>query len=582
MFGLSKKLVAGGFIAFALFILIITACVVFLKILTEEEETSIKKFISDSDLGKFKKAAVSTNGRECAGIGNSMLLKNGSAVDAAIATLLCEGIASPHSMGLGGGFLMTIWDAKTKKAEFLNARETAPAKATRDMYGGNATASMFGGKAIAVPGELLGYWEAHQKYGRLPWADLFTPTIKLCEEGIEMNRYLDERLKSKISYIRAEPTLAEILINPKTNSTWTIGDRLKRPKLAETLKAIAKHNVSIFYNGSMGEEIVKEIQGFGGIIDMNDLRNYRVQWKDPITSKLGNLTIHTAGLPGSGLILTFILKVLEKILPMDISKETFWQRIVETFKWGYAHRTELGDDRFVDLDSLKRNLTAESYAEEIRIKIKDKWTSNDPKFYGAVTATPTDSGTAHVSVLAPDGSAVSVTSTINQVFGAMIRSKSTGIIFNDEMDDFSSPNITNGFDLPPSPANFIEPYKSPLSSMTPTIIVDDKGEVQLVVGAAGGTKITTGVALTIILNLWRGHTIKEAVDARRLHHQLLPMRLEAEPKFDEQILEYLKSLEHNVSFYGGLGSAVTAISRINHPGVTANSDYRRIGSIAGF
>ncbi|XP_057325010.1 scoloptoxin SSD14-like [Microplitis mediator] len=582
MFGLSKKIVITGVVGLAVIIIIITACVVFLTNFEETKKERNSKFISPSSLGKYQKAAVSTNGVECAEIGNNMLLKNGSAVDAAIAALLCEGVASLQSMGLGGGFLMTIWDAKTGKAEFLNARETAPAKATRDMYDGNATSSMYGGKAVAVPGELLGYWEAHRKYGRLDWADLFTPTIELCERGALVTSYLAQVLLGKISYIKAEPTLAEILINPRTNSTWKVGDRIKRPRLAETLKVIAKYNVSVFYNGSMGEEIVKEIQGFGGIIEMNDLRNYRVEWKEPITSKLGNLTIHSAALPGSGVVLTFILNVLEKFLPMGISEEIFWQRIVETFKWAYAHRTELGDDRFVELDELISNLTSKSYAEEIREKIKDNWTSNDPKFYGVVTDTPMDYGTAQVSVLAPDGSAVSVTSTINQIFGAMIRSKSTGIIFNDEMDDFSSPNITNGFDLPPSPANFIVPGKRPLSSMTPTIIVDETGEVQLVLGAAGGTKITTGIASTLILNLWRGYNIKEAVDARRLHHQLLPMRLEAEPNFSVEILEYLMSLKHNVSYYGGLGSAVTAISKINHPGVTANSDYRRVGSIAGF
>ncbi|XP_057325011.1 scoloptoxin SSD14-like [Microplitis mediator] len=579
MFGFSKKIIISAFAGFAILILIITTSVVFVTTFYSKNQET--KFVSSSPLGIYKKAAVSSSGEECADIGNKMLLKNGSAVDAAIATLLCEGVSSLHSMGLGGGFLMTIWDAKTKKAEFLNAKESAPAKATKDMYVGDATASKRGGKAVAIPGELLGYWEAHRKYGRLDWADLFTPTIELCERGALVNFYLADRIKSKLSYIKAEPTLAEILIDPRTNSTWKVGDRIKRPRLAETLKAIAKYNVSVFYNGSMGEEIVKEIQGFGGIIEMNDLRNYRVEWKKPITSKLGNLTIHSAALPGSGVILTFILNVLEKFLPMGISEEIFWQRIVETFKWAYAHRTELGDDRFVELDDLISNLTSKSYAEEIREKIKDNWTSNDPKFYGVITGTPMDSGTAQVSVLAPDGSAVSVTSSINQILGALIRSKSTGIIFNNQMDDFSTPNVANGYGLPPSPSNFIAPGKRPLSSMSPTIIVDEKREVQLVIGAAGGSKITTGVALTIIMNLWRQHNIKEAIDIRRLHHQLIPMSIAPESNFSSNTLEYLKGLNHTVTF-DGWGCGVSAISKLNHPGVTANSDYRRLGSVAGF
>ncbi|KAH0564713.1 glutathione hydrolase 1 proenzyme-like [Cotesia glomerata] len=576
MFGIPKKIVIGAFAGLAILILIILACIVFFMNFHFQEI----KFISASSLGKFQKAGVSSTG-QCAEVGNSMLIKNGSAVDAAIATLLCEGVASLNSMGLGGGFLMTIWDAKNQRAEFLNAKESAPAKATKDMFVGNPHESRKGGKAIAVPGEILGYWEAHRKYGRLPWADLFIPTIQLCKKGVLVTDYLANVLKIKSINIKSEPTLAEILINPQTNSTWTAGDRLKRPQLAETLKLIARYNASIFYNGSMGEKIVKEIQSLGGIIDMDDLRNYRVQWKKPITSNLGDLTMHTAALPGSGSLLTFMLNVLENLVSMNITEETFWQRIIETFKWGYAHRTKLGDDNFVKTDDLTWNLTSKKYAEEIRRKIVDNWTSNDPKFYGAETDSPMDSGTAHVSVLAPDGSAVSVTSSINMIFGSLIRSKSSGIILNNQMDDFSTPNLPNGFGLPPSPTNFIEPGKRPLSSMVPTIIVDKSGQVQLVVGAAGGSRITTGVALTIVMNLWRGYNIKEAIDSHRLHHQLIPMTVDAGSNFSSEILQHLRSFNHTVKT-APFECGVTAISRLNHPGVTANSDYRRAGSVAGF
>ncbi|XP_031825343.1 glutathione hydrolase 1 proenzyme [Nomia melanderi] len=572
MIGLKKKVLIGGVLAVILVGVIIALLVVFL-VNNSESETG-KNFRA------FAQAAVSTNGQECAQIGANVLFRDGSAVDAAIAALLCEGVASLHSMGLGGGFLMTIWDARNKTARFLDARETAPAKAKENMFERNSSASMYGGLAIAVPGELLGYWEAHQRYGKLPWSELFEPTISLCETGSFVNDYLARYLVSKESLIRAESSLAEILINPDTDSPWKAGDRIKRPRLAETLRLIAKHGPQIFYNGTMGEKLVEEIKAAKGIVEMQDLRDYRVKWKKPIESRIGNLTIISAPPPGSGVILTFIMNVLRGLLPVN-DQRIMWQRFVETLKWAYARRTELGDPDFVDgVDSLVDTLNSVQYADEIRGKIKDDRTSNDPRHYG-VFMVPEDSGTSHVSVLAPDGSAVSVTSTINQVFGAMLRSKSTGIIFNDEMDDFSSPNMTNGFDLPPSPANYIRPGKRPMSSMSPTIIVDHNKNVRLVIGAAGGSKITSAVAGAMVLNLWSEYNIKEAVDEHRIHHQLLPMVVQNEAGFPSNVLNYLSSIGHNVTAFTGIGSAITAVSH-QHGHVFGVSDFRRQGRTAGF
>ncbi|XP_012250890.2 scoloptoxin SSD14-like isoform X2 [Athalia rosae] len=543
--------------------------------------SSAGKYVSSSELGIYSRAAVATNGQECAKIGTDILARNGSAMDAAIAALLCEGVACLNSMGLGGGFFMTIWDAETEKPYYLDARETAPALSTPNMYGGNSNLSMYGGLAVAVPGELLGYWEAHQKFGKLPWAELFEATITLCEKGHIVTSYLASYLESKSERILAEPTIAEILINPETKSVWVEGDRIKRPKLANTLRIIAEKGIDVFYNGTMGEQLVEEIRAFGGIMSMNDLRNYSVIWKEPTKSALGEYTMYSAPPPGSGVILTFIMNVLQGLLPVE-NDQKLWQRIVETFKWAYAKRTELGDPDFVDIADLVANLTSKEYAESIaNEKIRDDRTSTDPLFYGGITASTREAGTAHISVLAPDGSAVSVTSTVNQIFGAMIRSKSTGIIFNDEMDDFSSPNITNSFGLPASPANFIAPGKRPLSSMIPTILVDKNKKVRLVIGGAGGTKITTGVSIAMILNLWLGYDIKEAIDARRLHHQLFPMTVQNENGFSESILKYLHEIGHTSNTYSGLGSAVVGIS-VNDGNLTANSDYRRLGVVSGF
>ncbi|XP_046419011.1 glutathione hydrolase 1 proenzyme-like [Neodiprion fabricii] len=579
MIGSKKKLLVAG-IGAVVIIVIIVIVILVATAGSGDDDSSDGKYVSDSVLGRYSQAAVTTNGQECAQIGSDILARNGSAIDAAIAALLCEGVACLHSMGLGGGFFMTIWDAATESAYYLDARETAPSLATQNMYGGNSTLSMYGGLAVAVPGELLGYWEAHQKFGRLPWVELFNATIELCEEGSIVTDYLAAYLETKKEQILAEPTMAEILINPDTGSVWLAGDRIKRPKLAETLKIISEQGADVFYNGTIGEQLAEEVQAFGGILQMDDLRNYSVIWKEPTESMIGNYTMYSAPPPGSGVILTFIMNVLENLIPVD-EEEIMWQRIVETYKWAYARRTELGDPDFVDIADLVANFTSSDYADSIREMIKDDWTSLDPLFYGAVTSGTRESGTAHISVLAPDGSAVSVTSTINQVLGAMIRSNSTGIIFNDEMDDFSSPNITNSFGLPASPANYIEPGKRPLSSMIPTILVDENKKVRLVIGGAGGTKIISGTSIAMLLNLWLGYDIKEAVDARRLHHQLYPMTIQNENGFSSNVLAYLEEIGHTTSTYSGLGSAITGIS-VQDGSVTANSDYRRQGVVAGY
>lgn len=564
-------------------LLLVVIIIVSTIYITRDKETSTwsNKYNSDAPIGIYKQAAVSAMGQECAEIGVGLLKKGGNAMDAAIGTLLCEGVASLHSMGLGGGFLMTIWNSSTNTAQYLDARETASRHANSSMFGGNPNLSYQGGLSVAVPGELLGYWEAHQKFGKLNWKDLFQPTIKLCQTGSRINSYLSGYIKSKEHLIRAQPTLSEILIDTRTNEILKEGDRIKRPQLAKTLEILSETGITEFYNGTIAKMLTDEIQAFKGIIDLQDFQEYKVVWKEPIKINIGKFTIYSAPPPGSGVLVSFIIKVLENFL-LNSNKEIIWHRLIETFKWAYAKRTELGDPDFEkDVENLVKNFTSADYAENIRRLINDTWTSNDPNFYGAVTSNPEDHGTCHVSVLDEDGNAVSVTSTINQVFGAMFRSNSTGIIFNDEMDDFSSPNITNAFGIPPSPVNFIKPGKRPLSSMSPTIIVDENNHVRLVIGAAGGTKITTAVALSIMLNIWADYNVKEAVDAYRVHHQLFPMAIQYENGFPQPVLNHLRTLKHNVTTYTGIGSAITAIAK-NKMTITAISDYRRQGKTAGY
>ncbi|XP_022907556.2 scoloptoxin SSD14-like isoform X2 [Onthophagus taurus] len=550
----------------------------------QPKQNAAFSFKCRASTGTGYRGAVVTNGHECADIGKSILEDGGSAVDAAIAAMLCEGVAIPESTGLGGGFFMTIYEKSTRNAYFLNAREVAPEAAYEDMFDGNPVLSSKGGLSIAVPGELRGFWAAHQRFGVLNWEKLIQPTIDLCRNGILVTDYFGRVLKNNQQMILNNPEFREMFVNPSTNQVYEKGDLIKRPKLAETLEIIAKEGADALYMGSLTKQFVEDIQKAGGIITEEDLNKYEVEWKDPIQTILPfNQKLFTSPLPGSGVIVTFIMNVLKDFLVI-CEGETLrnFQRTVETFKYGYAKRTELGDENFVDVNELIANLTSEEYAKSTRELISDNTTYQDYEHYGANTTLTEDHGTAHLCILAPNGDAVAITGTINLVFGSEVVSPSTGIILNNEMDDFSAPNIINAFGIPPSPANYIVPGKRPMSSMSPTIIVDDnEGDVKMIIGAAGGTRIITSSILVAIRKLWFNLSLEEASNMPRLHHQLFPMSISYEGGFDEAIIHGLEEIGHNYTTLpppDGF-AAVTSIANVNG-NVEAVPDIRRGGSYA--
>ncbi|XP_054262881.1 scoloptoxin SSD14-like isoform X2 [Macrosteles quadrilineatus] len=536
-----------------------------------------------SVLGRFSKAAVVSNGLPCAEFGKQMLEKGGSAVDAAIATLLCDGATCLHNMGLGGGFLMTIYNKTTGTVETLNARETAPAAATEDMFHGNITLSTIGGLSIAVPGELRGYQAAWERYGRLKWHKLFEPTIQMCEEGVPIGKHLAKNLEVMEQEIRNSKTLSAILLLGN-GELPKFGETIKLPLLAKTLRRVAYSPLMAdeLYNGGLTEAFISDIKSAGGIITAQDLADYRVKWQPPIKAPLSNnLTLYSMPPPGSGLLLGFMLQLLDGFVTKDMDDVTVVQRITEAFKHAYGRRTDIGDPHFSDITQVIKDLTSPEYIMKIRARIQDNKTSQDPRDYGAHYVMPEDHGTANIVVVSPEGDAVAATSTVNLLFGSQFASLSTGIILNDEMDDFSAPAITNYFGVPPSPANFIAPGKRPMSSMCPSLIIDGNGDVRLAIGAAGGTKITTSTALVTILNLWFDKNIKEAIDYPRFHHQLEPMIFAYEYGLTKDVVDGMKSIGHVTKRMPiAWRSCVTAIAR--NGTLTSNSDNRRPGCTSGF
>lgn len=540
--------------------------------------------------GTYSTAAVASDAGTCSEIGAKKLRLGGSAVDAAIATMVCGGLYNPQSTGVGGGSFISIYNASTGESVFINCRETAPIKSSENMYGGNGYMSVVGSLAVAVPGQIAGYWEAHQRYGKLPWASLFEESIELASKGIRVSTALERDIKKEQKYIRnATFNLKSVFMNPD-GSLKKEGDIVVRKAFAQTLRAIADEGVQGFYNGTLAKNIIADLQDAveESIITIQDLQNYKVEIKPLLNVTDGDLTTLTPGTPSSGAVLALILNILKgyKFTPDDLNtKEASiltYHRIIEAFKHAFAHRSQLGDENFREnVTELVQRMMSPEYGEQLRNNISDDVTYNSSQYGGDFAI---DGGTSHVSVVGSDGSAVAATSSINLRFGSKVRGIRTGIIFNNEMDDFSSSNVTNYFGLPPSQANFIAPGKRPMSSMVPTMVFRrGSRKPVLVIGASGGTRIITATALVIMQSTWFGKNIQDATEAKRIHHQLYPEEVQYERGFDMDILEGLKKKGHKVRAYTPPGSVVQSIKSPGDSGnMTAVSDMRKGGYPDGY
>ncbi|KAI8810447.1 gamma-glutamyltranspeptidase [Cladochytrium replicatum] len=528
-------------------------------------------------------AAVASENELCSIIGRDVLQDGGNAVDSVVAASICIGVTNMYSSGIGGGGFLVL-RTPNGKSEYIDFREEAPAAASRDMYEGNPTGSMIGGLSVGVPGEIRGFEYAHKKYGKLPWKRLFEPSIELCLNGWTVNRVLAMRINTYAGLMLNNTEFSEVFA--PNGRILVEGDTIRRTALGHTLRAIADEGPEVFYTGWIGKSLVDTTRANGGILTMKDMSAYEVKTSLPLVGTYRDRKIITSPPPSSGPVLLSVLNILEGYaLGKEGRTQLNFHRIVEAFKHGFSQRSFYGDPsdpEFANITEIADDFMRKEKAEDIRARIFSDRTF-DPSYYNAEFDILDDHGTMHVSVIDSDGMATSLTSTVNLVFGAQLMDAKTGIILNDEMDDFSQPNITNYFGLKPSPYNFIKPKKRPLSSCVPTIVERD-GQVEFVVGASGGSRIITATAQAIVNAIDFGMNPLEAIDDPRFHDQLYPNEVMVEHEFSDGFTKGLLRRGHTISRMaeGYYLTGVSMVQRRSDGVVLAAGDHRKGGAAAGY
>ena len=473
-------------------------------------------------------------------VGNQILLDGGNAIDASVAVSFALSVVLPQASPIGGGGFMIIHDKNSDTNYALDYREMAPKAATEDMFIVNGEVdrklALESYLSSGVPGTVKGLYIAHQKFGLLPWKRLVNPALKLARDGFIVTETLAKSLESNKEKLAKTPDGREIFFN--NGSILKSGDLLIQTDLALTLELIAQNGPAGFYEGHTAQKIHSDMKKNGGLISSADLSNYKAKFRTPIEFNYKDLTILTMPPPSSGgLILGLMLNMIEQ-LELDYSDPHQAENILkisEIMQIAYSLRSVyMADSDFYDVpeEEFLDKEKAKELLKNINFKKMSSSQNYDPVKFKF------KENTTHYSIADGFGNIVSTTTTLNTAFGSGIVIKDTGILMNNEMDDFSaSPNQPNYFGLLGTYANRIEPYKRPLSSMTPTIIFKE-GEPYLVTGAQGGSRIITAV-LQVILNYYEfGLSPEESVNKPRYHHQWQPEHLMYE-YFDDELKEKL-------------------------------------------
>ncbi|MEM5474390.1 gamma-glutamyltransferase [Hoeflea sp. AS60] len=532
-----------------------------------------------------KSAMVSVQEAVAADVGLQVIKDGGNAVDAGVAVALALAVTLPRAGNLGGGGFMMVHDAKTGETKAIDYREMAPASATRDMYldaDGNADSNLsrFSGLAVGVPGTVAGMQLALEAFGTMTLAQAAAPAIRLAEDGITVTADLADSLKALEKRLKTWPASAAIFYK-EDGSFYEPGDVLKQPELAATLKEIAAEGPDGFYKGPVAEAISASVKEAGGSMSLEDLAGYKAVLREPVSGSYRGYEIVSMPPPSSGG--THIIEILNVMEGYPIgflghnSSDTI-HLMAEAMKRAYADRSEyLGDPDFTDVPVAA--LTSKDYAEKIREGISlNRATPSSTIKPGTLTPYESDQ-TTHFSIVDKDGNAVSNTYTLNFSYGSGMTAAGTGVLLNNEMDDFSAkPGVPNAYGLIGGEANAVAPRKRPLSSMSPTIVLKD-GKPFLVTGSPGGSRIITTTLQVISNMIDHGMNVAEATNASRIHHQWLPDEIRVEEGgLSRDTVAALEAKGHTIAVGTVMGSTQSIHVDAEKGLLLGASDPRRTGS----
>ncbi|MEJ6522209.1 gamma-glutamyltransferase [Shewanella bicestrii] len=516
--------------------------------------------------------------------GIEILKQGGNAVDAAVAVAFSLAVTLPRAGNIGGGGFMLVHLAKENKTIAIDYREMAPSKAKKDIFldeNGDAVTKLSRehGLAVGVPGTVMGMSLALEKYGTMTMAQVTAPAIKMAQEGISVTPDLAVSLAGLKRRMSQWPSTAAIFYKAD-GSDYQVDDILKQPELAHSLQLIAEKGTKGFYEGETAEKLVKAVQDAGGIMTLADLQHYKAVEREPVRGQYRGYDVVSMPPPSSGGVhIIEMLNVLQQF-PIDQFGHNTAQTIhvmAETMKHAYADRSEyLGDPDFYKVPV--KQLTNKDYAQKIASQIALNKTTPSTEIKPGNLAPYESDQTTHFSVVDKWGNAVSNTYTLNFSYGSGLVAKGTGILLNNEMDDFSAkPGTPNGYGLVGGDANAVEGNKRPLSSMSPTIVMKD-GKPFLVTGSPGGSRIIT-TTLQIIMNVIdHGLNIAEASNAARVHHQWLPDELRVESSLNRDTISLLEAKGHKVKVQSAMGSTQSIM--VTDQGIFGASDPRHSGSEA--
>ncbi|KAJ4483462.1 nucleophile aminohydrolase [Lentinula aciculospora] len=555
-----------------------------------------------SYLIEAQNGAVASENVRCSEMGVQIMKEGGNAVDAAIASCMCIGVVNMFSAGLGGGGFLTVRvppssSDVSSKVFVVDFRETAPSLANETMFPAGGNSSQFGGLAVGVPGLVRGLAEAHRRWGKLPWKQVIEPSAELAL-GWEVDVELARRIPFYPDLMLNDPDWSPIFA--PHGALLKKGELIRRLNLSRTLSIIASEGPESFYKGVIADSLVRKIQATGGIVSNADLENYTVNVYSALEGHYLGKKIYVPRAPTCGPVLLHMLNILEKY---DFNQTTGLNvhRLVETMKFGFAARTHISDPAFRNDTETIHEIHTKAYANAIRENLTDDRT-HAAQYYNPLFDMPEDHGTvkptiiqnnddvlksvicqSHISVVDKDGMAVALTDTVNTVFASQVLDPDTGIILNNEMNDFSVPGTPNAFGLWPSPYNYPQPGKRPLSSTVPVIIENNDGSFYIAVGGAGGSLIFTAI-LQVFLHLLQGMDLLESVGHGRLHDQIYPPITVADNIYPADLLDALRERGHNVTVFdiNRISSVINIVVQQDNGTIFAVSDARKNGIAAGY